>query len=125
MDKLLYRNEVFEIIGCAIEVHRVLGSGFLEAVYQQALEIELRRKDIPYVANKTLLVTYKGIQLRKEYVADFVCEDKIILEIKALDSLSGREEAQVINYLKVSNFRIGLLINFGAIRKLEWKRIIV
>ena len=125
MDELLYRNEVFEIIGCAIEVHRVLGSGFLEAVYQEALEYELRQKEIPFKGNKTLMVTYKGIRLRKEYVADFVCRDKILIEIKALDGLTGREEAQVINYLKVSTFRIGLLINFGGIRKLEWKRIIV
>ncbi|MGB7538250.1 MAG: GxxExxY protein [Anaerolineales bacterium] len=125
MEELLFRNEVYEIIGCAIEVHRILGSGFLEAVYQEALEVELRQKEIPYTANKTLAVTYKGIRLRKEYVADFVCMDKILMELKALDGLTGREEAQVINYLKVSGFRIGLLINFGSIRKLEWKRIIV
>jgi GxxExxY protein len=125
MEELLFRNEVYEIIGCAIEVHRILGSGFLEAVYQEALEFELRQKEIPYTANKPLVVTYKGIRLRKEFVADFVCKDIILLEIKALDGLTGREEAQVINHLKVSNFRIGLLINFGSIRKLEWKRIIV
>ncbi len=125
MGELLFRDEVYEIIGCAIEVHRILGSGFLEAVYQEALEYELRQKEIPYISNKTLVVMYKGIRLRKEYIADFVCGDKILLEIKALDALTGREEAQVINYLKVSGFRIGLLINFGAIRKLEWKRIIV
>jgi GxxExxY protein len=125
MEELLFRDEVFEIIGCAIEVHRVLGSGFLEAVYQEALEYELRKKEIPYSINKTLVVTYKGIRLRKEYIADFVCRDKILLELKALDGLAGREEAQVINYLKVSHYRIGLLINFGSIRKLEWNRIIV
>lgn len=125
MGELLFRDEVYEIIGCAIEVHRILGSGFLEAVYQEALEYELRQKEIPYASNKTLVVTYKGIRLRKEYIADFVCGDKILLEIKALDALTGREVAQVINYLKVSGFRIGLLINFGAVRKLELKRIIV
>jgi GxxExxY protein len=125
MGELLYRDEVFEIIGCAIEVHRVLGSGFLEAVYQEALEYELRRKEIPFTSNKTLVVIYKGVRLRKEYIADFVCRDKILLEIKALDGLSGREDAQLINYLKITNLRIGLLINFGSIRKLEWKRLIV
>lgn len=125
MEKLLFQEEVYEIIGCSIEVHRVLGSGFLEAVYQEALEYELRQKAIWYEVNKPLVVTYKGIRLHKEYVADFVCKEKILLELKALDGLTGREESQIINYLKVSKYRIGLLINFGSHRRLEWKRMIV
>jgi GxxExxY protein len=113
------------IVGCAIEVHRILGSGFLEAVHQEALIQELTLKGIPFEAQKPLRVTYKGIRLRKEYSADIVCCDKILLELKAMDALGGREEAQVINYLRVSNYRVGLLLNFGSRRRLEWKRLIV
>jgi GxxExxY protein len=125
MEEILFRREVYDIIGCAIEVHRILGSGFLEAVYQEALEYELHQKKILFEVNQPLAVSYKGFRLRKEYVADIVCNQKILLELKALDCLTGREEAQIINYLKVSGIRIGLLINFGSHRRLEWKRFIV
>lgn len=122
---LLYKEEVYAIIGAAIEVHRHLGSGFLEAIYQEALEIELESHSIPFKPQKELQVFYKGQLLKKEYIADFVCYDKIIVEIKALNQLSGLEESQLINYLKVSGLRLGLLINFGSVGKLEWKRLIV
>jgi GxxExxY protein len=124
MTELLYKNEVFEIIGAAMEVHTELGSGFLEAVYQEAFEIELRNRKISFESQKLLSVMYKNTKLNKEYLADIVCFGNIIVELKALDKLSGKEEAQIINYLKATGFTIGLLINFGSHTKLEWKRFI-
>ena len=125
LEELLYRDEVYAIIGSAIEVHKHLGSGFLEAIYQEALEIEFTTQAIPFVPQKELQAFYKGKLLKKEYFADFVCYDKIIVEIKALNQLTGIEHSQLINYLKVTELRLGLLINFGSVGKLEWKRIIV
>jgi GxxExxY protein len=125
MTELLYKEEVFAIVGAAIEVHRELGSGFLEAVYQEALEIELESRKIPFKARKELVITYKDRQLKKAYEADLVCFEKIIVELKVLDKLSGKEEAQVLNYLKASGLRVGLLMNFGAHGKLEWQRYVL
>ena len=124
MTNLLYKAEVFEITGAAIEVHKELGPGFLEAVYQEAIHIEMAQRKIPFDSQKSLRIRYKDQILKKEYVADFICYGKIIAELKALDELTGREEAQSLNYLKATGFRVGLLINFGSIGKLEWKRYI-
>jgi GxxExxY protein len=125
MTELLYKEEVFTIIGAAIEVHRELGSGFLEAVYQEALEIELEKRGISFEPRKELVISYKNRQLKKAYEADLVCFEKIIIELKALDKLSGKEEAQVLNYLKASGLRVGLLVNFGSHGRLEWQRYIL
>jgi GxxExxY protein len=125
MTELLYKEEVFAIIGAAIEAHRELGSGFLEAVYQEALEIELESRKIPFESRKELVITYKDRQLRKAYEADLVCFEKIIVELKALDKLSGKEEAQVLNYLRASGLRVGLLVNFGSHGRLEWQRYVL
>ena len=124
MTELLYKTEVFEIIGAAIEVHQELGHGFLEAVYREAVQIELTQRNIPFEAQRSLRIRYKDQILKKEYIADFICYGKIITEIKALDELSGKEEAQILNYLKATGLRVGLLINFGSHGKLEWKRFI-
>jgi GxxExxY protein len=124
MTELLYKAEVFEIIGAAIEVHKELGHGFLEAVYQEAVQIELTQRNIPFEAQRSLRIRYKDQMLKKEYVADFICYGKIIAELKALDELTGKEESQLLNYLKVTGLRVGLLINFGSVGKLEWKRFI-
>jgi GxxExxY protein len=124
LTELLLRDEVYSIVGAAIEVHKELGFGFLEAVYQEAMEIELKKRNIPYEALVLLGISYKGQQLKKGYIADFICYGQIIVELKALERLSGREEAQLLNYLKASAFRVGLLINFGNSPKLEWKRFI-
>ena len=122
--EILYKEEVFQIVGAAMEVHSVLGVGFLEAVYQEALEIELQERGIPFESQNGLSVSYKGHPLRKQYVADLVVFGKIIVELKALDRLSGLEEAQLLNYLKATGFKVGLLSNFGSKGKLEWKRYI-
>lgn len=124
MIDLIYKEEVFRIIGAAIDVHTELGSGFLEAVYQEAFEIELTERKIQHESQKPLSIIYKNQKLKKEYVPDIVCFDKIIVEIKAMDALTGKEEAQIINYLKTSGFFVGLLINFGSHKKLEWKRFV-
>ncbi len=124
MGELILKGEVFEIVGAAIEVHRELGPGFLEAVYQEAMEIELHEQEIPFDAQKAMKISYKGNTLRKEYIADLVCFGQVIVELKALCRLSGNEEAQILNYLKTSGLRIGILINFGSHGKLEWKRYI-
>lgn len=122
--ELLLKDEVFAIVGAAIEVHRELGSGFLEAVYQEALEIELREREIPFEAQKALRIQYKGCTLDKQYFADLVCFSQVIVELKALDRLSGTEEAQILNYLKATGMRVGVLVNFGSSKKLEWKRFV-
>lgn len=119
--ELILKNEIFQIVGAAMEVSNELGSGFLEAVYQEALEIEFAQRKIPCIPQKRLVVCYKGTVLQKEYIADYVCFEQIIVEIKAIKAITGIEEAQLLNYLKATGFPVGLLINFGT-PKLEWKR---
>jgi GxxExxY protein len=122
--ELLLKDEVYAVVGAAIEVHRELGPGFLEPVYQEALEIELGKQAIPFHAQQALSIQYKGQVLVKQYVPDLVCYDQIIVELKALNRLSGTEESQLLNYLKASGLRVGLLVNFGSQGKLEWKRFV-
>ncbi len=117
-------SRTYAIIGAAIEVHRRLGVGFLEGVYQEALTLELQDRGIPFRRQVEIPVHYKQTRLRCSYRADFVCFESVILELKALRSIGGSEEAQVINYLKASNLQIALLLNFGTLR-LEHKRFIL
>jgi GxxExxY protein len=124
MTELLLKEEVYAIIGAAIEVHRELGSGFLEPVYQEAMEIELTDQTIPFRAQQELNIRYKKRVLKKKYVPDLICYNQIVVELKALDRLSGTEESQILNYLKATGLRVGLLINFGSQGKLEWKRFV-
>lgn len=124
MAELILKDEVYAIIGAAIEVHRVLGPGFLEAVYQEAMEIESNSRGLPFAAQTGIRIQYREHPLKKEYVADLMFYDQIIVELKALDCLSGKEEAQVLNYLKATGMKAGLLINFGSPGKLEWRRFV-
>jgi GxxExxY protein len=104
----------FAIIGAAMEVHRQLGAGFLEAVYQEALAIELQQRGIAFQREVELPVRYKGALLTAHYRADFICHDAVLVELKAPAALSGAEEAQVLNYLRVTGLPVGLLLNFGT-----------
>ena len=121
-DKIIYRNESFNIVGAAMEVHKQIGSGFTEPIYQEAFEEELRLRGIPYEREKVFNVTYKGKILSKNFRPDFVCYDKIIVELKSVDEFTDEHIAQVYNYLKASRLELGLLINFGA-TSLKYKRI--
>ena len=119
---LVYPNESYAIRGAAMRVYNVLGSGFLEAVYQEALEIELEKRHIPYEKEKELEIYYDDIKLDKKYVADFVCYDKIILELKAVKELDDSHRSQIYNYLKATGFKLGFLINFGKYDELQIER---
>src|SRR5262245_23095070 len=105
-----------------MEVHSELGPGFLEAVYHAAIKIELANREILFESEKSLPIFYKGRQLDTGYRADLICYGQIIIELKALDRLTSKEEAQMLNYLKATGLRVGLLINFGSHGKLEWRR---
>ena len=106
-----------------MEVHKELGCGFLEGVYQEALGWEFGIQEVPFRPQPTIQISYKGRPLDKTYQPDFVCYEEIIVEIKALAELTGIEEAQLINYLKATGLRVGLLINFGS-KSLEYKRLV-
>jgi GxxExxY protein len=121
---LLLKDEVYAIVGAAIDVHNELGAGFLEAAYQEAMEIEMEMRSIPFKPQCDLNIRYKGRQLKKAYCADFVCFDQVVVEIKAMRELTVREEAQLLNYLKATGLRVGLLINFGDHGRLDWKRLV-
>lgn len=123
--QLILGDESYAVVGAAMELYYKLGTGFLEPVYQQSLAIEFSLRNIPFESQKRFQIEYKGHLIDKEYVADFVCFGQIIVEIKALNQLSPVDWSQVINYLKVSKMRVGLLFNFGSPGKLEWKRLVV
>lgn len=122
MTEILFKELSFAIIGAAMEVHRILGPGFLEAVYQAALEHELTLRGIPFEAQKRLAVTYKGRQVG-DYVADLVVDGQIILELKAISGLTAAHEAQAHNYLAATGLRLAILLNFGA-KSLEQERVV-
>ncbi|MCK6619153.1 MAG: GxxExxY protein [Calditrichaceae bacterium] len=123
MVELLYKEEVYKIVGAAMEVHRELGPGFLEPVYQEALAIEFEMQKIPFREQPQIKLFYKDQQMETYYKPDFFCYDKIIVEIKALKKCTEIEEAQVLNALKASKQRVGVLINLGE-PSLFWKRYI-
>ena len=123
MSELILKEKTRAIIGAAMEVFNQLGSGFLEAVYQEAMEIELRMRGVVFEAMKPLTICYKGVPLKKLYVADLICEGPVLVELKAIETLTSRDEAQLLNYLKATGIRVGLIINFGG-ESLEWKRMV-
>jgi GxxExxY protein len=124
MAELIHKQEIYSIVGAAMEVYNQLGAGFLEAIYQEAMEIELTLRKIPFVRQPELPIYYKDQRLKKFFVSDFFIYDKVIVEIKSIKRLTSLEDAQSINQLKITQPEVGLLINFGAKAKLEWKRMV-
>tara|TARA_R110002072_G_scaffold258339_1_gene417012 strand:- start:12173 stop:12565 length:393 start_codon:yes stop_codon:yes gene_type:complete len=122
-NKLLFEKETYTIIGACMTVHSEMGSGFLESVYHEALEKEFKEQQIPFESQKKLNLFYKGSQLKKYFKADFVCYNQILVELKSATFMHKLNDAQLINYLKATNFKVGLLINFGE-SSLQWKRFV-
>lgn len=123
MEELIFKDEVYAIVGAAFEVHKEMGRGFLEPVYQDALAVEFQSRGIPFEKECWMSVRYKQRELKRRYRADFVCYQKIVVELKALERLSGNEQARIINYLKASDTRVAVLLNFGR-PSLEWRRFV-
>jgi GxxExxY protein len=124
-ERVLYPDEVFRIQGAIFEVNRVVGAGFLEAVYQECLAFEFEARGIPFVAQRPLSLSYKGRQLRQTYTPDFICFDQIVVELKALAAIAPEHHAQVLNYLKATNLKLGLLVNFGCVPKARIERFVI
>jgi GxxExxY protein len=123
-EKILYKDEFYSIQGAIFEVHNVMGSGFLEAVYQECLEKEFSLRSIPFESQKGLALTYKGDPLKQKYIPDFICHGKIIVELKASKNLTEEHRAQVINYLQATGYELGLLVNFSSYPKVAITRIL-
>ncbi|MGD0536996.1 MAG: GxxExxY protein [Verrucomicrobiota bacterium] len=122
---LLYKDESYKIIGACFEVYKEKGNGFVEPVYQECLEMEFGLQEIQCSAQATLRLSFKGREMKQRYIPDFMCYEKIIVELKAVTQLTDEHCAQVLNYLKATGYRLGLLVNFGHHPKLEYQRIIL
>ena len=123
MPEIIFEQESYAIVGAAIHVHNELGCGFVESVYQEAFEIELKYRSIPYIREAPLRINYRGGPLKKGFNADFICYDKIIVELKAVRELDAINQSQAFNYLKASRLILGILINFGK-PQLDTQRIL-
>ena len=120
-NQFIYGRETYSIIGAAMEVHRTLGMGFLESVYQEALEVEMTKRNIPFIPQHKIQIKYKDVLLNQYYVADLFCYDKIIVELKAVSTILPEHEAQIINYIHATGVKLGMLLNFGC-KSLYYKR---
>ena len=125
MTGLIYKDEAYRVVGACFEVYKEKGCGFLEAVYQECLEIELALQAIAFRARVPIALTYEGRPLQQRYVADVVCYDKILVELKAVSAITDEHRAQVINYLHATGYELGLLVNFGYYPKVQWERIVL
>ncbi len=123
--RLLFKEECYAIQGAVFEVYREMGCGFLEAVYQECMERELSARKIPFFAQPELQLTYKGEILKQTYRPDLICYDKIIVELKAVKEITPEHQAQLLNYLKASDIKLGLLVNFGGYPKATAKRFVL
>lgn len=121
-EKIIYKEESYAIQGAIFDVYREMGCGFLESVYQECLEKELKNRNIPYLAQPEIELIYKGEVLTQKYKPDIICYSKIIIELKAVKEIGPEHEAQILNYLHATNMNLGLLVNFGAYPKVEIKR---
>jgi GxxExxY protein len=123
MTEIIYKEESYAIVGACFEVYNDKGCGFLEPVYQECLAIEFNHQNIPAIPKPLLTLSYRGRILTQTYQADFVCYQKIIVELKAVTALCDEHRAQLLNYLNATGFELGLLVNFGHYPKLEYERI--
>ena len=123
--KSFSKEESYRLMGACFEVYREMGCGFLEGVYQECMKIELGEQHIPFQEQPTLNLKYRGLILSQYYIPDFVCYDKIILELKSVKKLADEHRAQLQNYLRATGLKLGLLINFGHHPQLEWERIVL
>ncbi|MEO0056086.1 MAG: hypothetical protein RLZZ50_2033 [Verrucomicrobiota bacterium] len=123
--ELILRDECYAVMGACFEVYKEKGCGFLEAVYQECLEIELGERGVAFVAQPELALSYKGKLLKQTYKPDLICFGSLLVELKAVAALADEHRAQVINYLHATGLRVGLLVNFGHYPKVEWERIVV
>ena len=121
---LYHGKESYDITGAAMHVYNTLGPGFLEAVYQEALAIEFKKRGIPYEQEKELKVFYDGQELKQTYRADFVCYGNIIVELKAVSELDNSHRSQVYNYLKATGYKLGIIFNFGSREELQYERVV-
>ena len=124
-EKILYKDEVYAIQGAVFEVYRVMGCGFLEGVYQECMERELSHRNIPFEAQNNLRLKYKGEYLSQTYKPDLICYGRVVIELKAVKEITDEHRAQLFNYLKAINLRLGLLVNFGHYPKATVERIIL
>ena len=125
MSEIIYPEESYRIMGACFEVYKEKGCGFLEAVYQECLEMEFGDQSVPFTPQQKLPLSYKGRPLKQTYEPDFICLGKIIVEIKAVSALTNEHRAQVQNYLRATGHRLGLLVNFGHFPKVEAERIVL
>jgi GxxExxY protein len=125
MTGLIFEEERYAIRGAAFEVYKEMGCGFLEAVYQECLEKELQRRDIPYRSQAELAIHYKGSFLMQSYRPDLVCYESIVVELKAVKGIAAEHKAQLLNYLKASGLRLGFVINFGSYPKVQIERMVL
>jgi GxxExxY protein len=123
-NELIFREETYQILGACFEVYKEMGCGFLEAVYQECLAIEFALRNIPHAAKPTVALAYKGRTLEHGYQPDFICFEKVVVELKAVSVLADEHRAQLLNYLNAAKLPVGLLINFGHYPKLEYERMI-
>lgn len=124
MAEIIYKEEAYKIIGACFEVYKTKGCGFTEPLYQECLQVELGLQGIPFVAQPQLQLEYKGAPLTQFFKPDFICYDKIIIEIKALERLANVHRAQTLNYLNATGFELALLVNFGGFPRLDYERIV-
>jgi len=122
---IIYKEESYRIMGACFEVYKEKGCGFLEAVYQECMELEFGLQGIPFQPQVRLALSYKGRPLKQQYVPDFICYGKIILELKAVSQLNDEHRAQVHNALRATGYKLGLLVNFGHCPGVEYERIVV
>ena len=122
--EIVYKEESYRIIGGCFEVYKEMGCGFVEPVYQECLEIELGIQKIFFTPQRALELHYKGHLLKQKYIPDFICFDKVVLELKAVSALTDEHRSQVHNYLKATGYKLGLLVNFGHYPPVEWERIV-